>query len=73
MLKIRPLPARLSKVCLIETLRDLAVEDVEFARAISPLLREFMQSRGKSEHAACLVAVTRIAHFHEELRDVQTA
>lgn len=62
MLRVRPLPARLAKLNLIETLRDLAIEDDTFADHILPLLREFQQSRGKSEHAACLVAVTRIEH-----------
>jgi hypothetical protein len=66
-LKLRPLPARESKLRLIQTLRDLGIEDIEFARAILPLLREFMQSRGKSEQAACLVAVTRIVHKHPDL------
>jgi hypothetical protein len=66
-LKLRPLPARESKLRLVETLRDLGIEDVEFARAILPLLREFMRSRGKSEQAACLVAVTRIEHQHPQL------
>ncbi len=50
-------------------LRDLAVEDVAFAAIVAPVLREFMHSRGPSEHAACLVALTRIEHFHPELRE----
>jgi hypothetical protein len=29
------------------------------------VLGEFMLSRGKSEHDACLVAVTRIRHRHQ--------
>ena len=66
--KIRPLPARKSKLLLLETLRDLAVEDGSFARVLRPLLREFMASRGPSERAACLVALTRMALAHPELK-----
>lgn len=63
--KLRPLPARKSKLLLIDTLRDLAIEDVEFANAVLPLLTEFMASKGKSEMEACLVAVTRIQRTHD--------
>lgn len=70
--KLKRLPARQSKLKLIETLRDLAIEDEEFAQVILPLLREFKQSRGKSEQAACLVAVTRIEHAHQDLRPAET-
>jgi hypothetical protein len=62
--KARPLPARRSKLLLVETLRDLAVEDAAFAAVLTPLLREFMVSRGASERAACLVALTRIQAAH---------
>ena len=49
-------------------MRDLAIEDPEFASGILPLLEEFMTSRGVSERAACLVAVTRIRHKHPALK-----
>ena len=67
--KGRPLPARRAKLLLLETLRDLAVEDVAFARVIVPLLREFLVSRGPSERAACLVALTRIGLAHPAPKD----
>ncbi len=35
---------------------------VEQMKGVLPLLEEFMVSRGLSERAACLVAVTRIKH-----------
>ncbi|MEM7013741.1 MAG: hypothetical protein AAF585_19910 [Verrucomicrobiota bacterium] len=57
---LKPLSNRKAKLSLIETLRDLGMEDREFADVILPLLREFMGSRGKSEFEACLVAVTRL-------------
>ena len=38
------------------------------AKAILPLLDEFMQSKGVSERAACLVAVTRVRHKYPELK-----
>ncbi|GAB5407104.1 MAG: hypothetical protein Aurels2KO_53350 [Aureliella sp.] len=58
--KLRPLPARKAKLSLIQTLRDLGLRDHEFASEIYPLLHEFMNSRGKSEFEACLVAVTQL-------------
>ncbi len=67
-LKLKPLPARKAKLSLVEVMRDLALEDGGFARGVLPLLEEFMTSRGLSERAACLVAVTRIRHRHPELR-----
>ena len=49
-------------------MRDLAREEAEFAAGVLPLLEEFMTSRGQSERAACLVAVTRVRHTHPALR-----
>jgi hypothetical protein len=66
--RLKPFPARKAKVALVETMRDLALEDADFARGALPLLEEFMVSRGMSERAACLVAVTRIRHTHDGLR-----
>lgn len=59
---LRPLPSRRAKLELITVMRDLAVEDAAFAAVITPTLEEFKGSRGRSEHAACLVALTRIRH-----------
>ena len=56
-----------NKVNLIKALRDLAVSDLDFARLIKPILEEFMRSRGQSERAACLVALTRMRAAHPEL------
>ena len=64
---LKALPARKAKLYLIEVFRDIAVEDLGFARTITPLLQEFKHSKGKSEHAACLVALTRIQETHGEL------
>jgi hypothetical protein len=66
--RLRPLPARRAKLELVEVIRDLALEDGAFAAGVSPLLQEFMVSRGESEKAACLVALTRIRHTHAGLR-----
>jgi len=57
---VRPLPARTAKLSLIEVMRDLALEDADFAEILVPLLRGFMPTRGKSELGACLVALTRL-------------
>ena len=63
-----PLPARRAKLDLVEVMRDLALEQKAFGEGILPLLDEFMLSRGPSERAACLVAVTRIRHKYPELK-----
>jgi hypothetical protein len=59
-LKIIPLPTRRAKIMLIETLRDIAVNDQGFGDVVLPVLEAFAESHGLSEQAACLVAVTRI-------------
>ena len=66
--RLKPLPARRAKLELVEMMRDLALDDADFAGGVLPLLEEFMTSRGTSERAACLVAVTRIRHTHPGLR-----
>jgi hypothetical protein len=66
--KLKPLPARKAKLELVDVMRDLALEDADFAAGVLPLLEEFMVSRGQSERAACLVAVTRIRHTHPAVR-----
>ncbi len=58
--RTRPVSARKAKRSLIQVMRDLGVEDRDFAELIAPLLAEFMGSRGKSERAACLVALTQL-------------
>lgn len=59
---LRRVPAREAKLALIEVCRDLAIEDRAFARRVVPVFQEFLKSQGKSESAACLVALTRIRH-----------
>lgn len=66
--RVKPVPARKAKLALIEVVRDLAVDDSGFAKYVSPLLLEFMNSRGKSERDACLVALTRVNRAHPELQ-----
>lgn len=65
---LKPIPARRAKLDAIEVMRDMAMEDKDFAAGILPLLDEFTASRGTSERAACLVATTRIRHAYPELK-----
>ncbi|MCX7664933.1 MAG: BRCT domain-containing protein [Gemmataceae bacterium] len=58
--KLKTLPARKAKLSLVEIMRDLALQDPQFAEAVYPLLLEFMGSFGRAERDACLVAVTRL-------------
>ncbi|MFK7769217.1 MAG: BRCT domain-containing protein, partial [Mariniblastus sp.] len=70
-LQLKPIPTRKGKMLLIETLRDLAIEDASFAEIILPILLEFMNSQGMSEHDSCLVAVARIEVAHPHLKSEQ--
>lgn len=65
---LKPIPARRAKLDAVETMRDMALEDRQFAEGILPLLDEFLLSKGVSERAACLVAVTRVRHKYPELK-----
>lgn len=63
--RLKPLAAREAKLALIETLRDAALEDAQFADVVRPLFEEFRGSRGKSEFSACMVAIARLRARHE--------
>ena len=41
--------------------------DANLAAVVAPVLRDFSESRGASERAACFVALTRIRHAHPGL------
>lgn len=67
---LKPLSASKAKRALIETFRDVALDDEAFAAEILPLLTTFTGSRGTMEQAACLVAVTRIHKAYPQLAGV---
>ncbi|MGE3809041.1 MAG: BRCT domain-containing protein, partial [Gemmataceae bacterium] len=71
--RLKALSTREAKLSMIEVIRDLALEEFDFARIVQPVLEEFIGSRGQSEKHACLVAVTRIRHAHIELRGSEEA
>ncbi len=66
-LKPKPLSASKAKLALIETCRDIALDDREFAEMIWPLLAQFTHSLSLMERQACLVALTRLRHVHPQL------
>ncbi len=70
--RLAPLSAHKAKKALVEVIRDLAVDDAEFAGHVAPLLATFTHSRGLTERAACLVALTRIRAAHPAL-DIEEA
>ena len=70
-LKLKPIPTRKGKMLLVETIRDLAIEDESFAVAVLPILKEFMNSHGMSEHDSCMVAVTRVEAAHRKLKTME--
>ena len=63
----RALPASVAKRRLIEAMRDVALEDVELANAIAPVLREFAESTAKGEWHASVQALTALRARHGEL------
>ncbi|MCW5805278.1 MAG: hypothetical protein KIT31_23110 [Deltaproteobacteria bacterium] len=62
----RALPASVAKRRLIEAMRDVALEDVELAKAIMPILGEFSASTAKGEWQASVQAVTALRATHKE-------
>ena len=68
----RPLPASVAKKRLIEAMRDLGLEDIEFARAIAPVLGEFTESTAKGEWQASLQALVALRARHGSLEAVTT-
>ena len=63
----RHLPANVAKKNAIEVVRDLAIEDVDFAKLVVPVLSEFTGSIAKGEWQACLTALVQIANTHPGL------
>ena len=63
----RALPASIAKRRLIEAMRDVALEDVELAKAITPVLGEFAASTAKGEWQASVQALTALRARHAEL------
>lgn len=66
----RPLAASVAKQRLIETLRELAIEDREFAAAVAPVLGEFAHSQAKGERHSALAALVALRAAHPELGDL---
>ncbi|HET9624279.1 MAG TPA: hypothetical protein VFP84_23055 [Kofleriaceae bacterium] len=62
----RALPASVAKKRMIEALRDVALEDVELARAVVPVLREMTASLAKGEWQASVQALTSLRAHHAE-------
>jgi hypothetical protein len=62
----RALPASVAKRRLIEALRDVALDDVDLARAVAPVLTEFTESVAKGEWHASLQALTALRARHAE-------
>lgn len=69
----RALPASVAKRRLIEAMRDVALEDVELAKAIAPVLGEFTESTAKGEWQASVQALTQLRARHPELRGQEQA
>ncbi len=66
-LKQRPIPASVAKRRLIEVVRDLAMENAEFAALAAAPLTSFAHSEAKGEWHACVAALARIRRAHPSL------
>lgn len=62
----RALPASVAKRRLIEAMRDVALDELELARAIAPVLDEMSASIAKGEWQASLQALTALRARHAE-------
>ena len=60
----RALAASVAKKRLIEAMRDVGLEDVELAKAIAPVLREFTSSTAKGEWQASVQALVQLKAHH---------
>jgi len=60
----RPLAASVAKKRLIEAMRDIGLEDVDFAKTIAPVLGEFSESTAKGEWQASVQALTALRAKH---------
>jgi len=63
----RRLPASEGKRRLVEVVRDLAIEDGEFAPVAVSVLDEFMHSHARGEWQGCVAALARIRRAHPEI------
>ena len=54
-----------NKKILVQAIRDLAVNDKDFASFVLPVLEEFKSVRGKLLHNACLTALVQIKNTHQ--------
>ncbi len=63
----RPLPASVAKRRLIDVVRDMGVEDRDFAAIALLVLAEFMQSQAKGEWHRCVSAMAHIRNAYPEL------
>ncbi|PRQ05019.1 hypothetical protein ENSA5_04450 [Enhygromyxa salina] len=63
----RRLSASEGKRRLIEVVRDLAIEDAEFATVAVSVLDEFMNSHARGEWQGCVAALARIRQAHPDI------
>ena len=63
----RRLSASEGKRRLLEVVRDLAIEDAEFATIAVSVLDEFMHSHARGEWQGCVAALARIRQAHPHI------
>jgi hypothetical protein len=63
----RALPASIAKRRVVDAVRDLALEDADFAALAAPILAEFTVSAAKGEWHGCVAALAAIRRAHPAL------
>lgn len=62
--RAKKVSASVAKRHVVDLVRDLAVEDADFAQIVAPVLGEFTGSVAKGEWQACLAALMRLRAAH---------
>jgi hypothetical protein len=65
--KQRHVPASEAKRNVIAVLRDMGVDDADFARLVAPVLEEFTGSLAQGEWQACLQALVQLRAAHPDV------
>ncbi|ACY14116.1 hypothetical protein [Haliangium ochraceum] len=63
----RPLAASVAKRRLLDVVREMAIENAEFAAMVAPVLEAFMHSQAKGEWQGCVAALARIRRAHPDI------
>jgi len=64
----RRIPASVAKRNVIEIVRDMGLQEGDFARLVAPVLREFTASLARGEWQACLAALVQLRATYPDIQ-----